>query len=71
MGPCAVQNPTAPETFQGKSGKAHCDFDPGHTSVFLCDPCPVTTKIRGTVKERDLKISHTFPNNHFLSENTS
>ena len=55
MGPCAVQNPTVPPTSKGKSGKAHWDSGFGHTSVFFCErePLPVTTKIRGTVKERN------------------
>ena len=69
MGPCAVQNPTAPETSRGKSGKAHWDSGFGHNSVFF--PAPVTTKIRVTVKERDLKILHTVPNIHFLSKNST
>ena len=72
MGPCAVQNPTAPETSRGKSGNAHCDSGFGHSSVFFVESLfptdPVTTKIRVTVKERDLKISHTVPNIHFLSK---
>merc|ERR1712004_551207 len=50
MGPCAVQNPTAPLTSRGKSGKVHWDSGFGHTSVFFCEyPSPVTTKIRGLV----------------------
>ena len=72
MGPCAVQNPTAPETPRGKSGKVHCDSGFGHTSVFFAEiPTPVTTKILGTVKERDLKILHTVANIHFLSKNST
>ena len=74
MGPCAVQNPTVPPTSKGKSGKAHWDSGFGQTSVFFVltpfPTYPVTTKIRVTVKERDLKISHTVPNVTFLSKNS-
>ena len=54
VGPCAVQNPTAPETSRGKLGKAHWESGLGQNSVFsLLYPDPVTAKMRGTIKERD------------------
>ena len=71
MGPCAVQNATAPSTPRGKSGKVHWDSGFGHTSVFFVELpyiYPVTTKIRGPVKKRDLKILHTVPNIHFFQK---
>ena len=58
VGPCAVQNPTALETFRGKLGKAHCDSALGHNSdlsILSSSPHPVTTKMWRAVKERDLK----------------
>ena len=70
VGPCAVQNPTAPETCRGKLGKAHWESELGHNSVFF--PYPPTTKMWGSVKERDemLKNIHmlqcSVPNIHFL-----
>ena len=54
VGPCAVQNPTAPETAGGKSCKVHWESGLGHNSVFFAES-PVTTKMRRTVKER-LKV---------------
>jgi len=55
VGPCAVQNPTAPETCRGKLGKAHWESGFGHNSVFF-PRRPVATKMPGTVKERDFTV---------------
>ena len=35
VGPCAVQNPTAPSTSRGKSCKVHWESGLGHNSVFF------------------------------------
>ena len=49
VGPRAVQNPTASETFRGKSVKSHWYFDdPGHNSIFVPYLLPPTTKKFGS-----------------------
>jgi len=53
VGPCAVQNPTAPGTYGGKSAKVHWESGLGHNSVFSTPPYPATTKMRGALKERN------------------
>ena len=51
VGPCTVQNPTAPKFSRGKLGKEHWESGLGHNCVFFLEsPFPVTTKMRGTVK---------------------